>query len=149
MNPGPWQCVLSLIPRSFHDGGAINYSTAPPSWKDNTNFQRLSFVYWNQKYWALAKPYFIALNEPKFHRLFILRSLFLHCCCCSYWYFERLFVNIGFSWVPKSWFWTKFSIISSKLVVCQNCLNLLDVNKQSLIPGHCSIVTVAIWCYRY
>jgi hypothetical protein len=30
----------------------VNYSTAPPSWKDNTNFQRLSFVYWNQKYWA-------------------------------------------------------------------------------------------------
>jgi hypothetical protein len=28
-NPGPWQCVLFLIPRSFHDGGALNYSTAP------------------------------------------------------------------------------------------------------------------------
>jgi hypothetical protein len=30
-SPGPWQCVLFLIPRSFYDGGAINYSTAPPS----------------------------------------------------------------------------------------------------------------------
>jgi hypothetical protein len=28
-NPGPWQCVLFLISRSFHDGGALNYSTAP------------------------------------------------------------------------------------------------------------------------
>jgi hypothetical protein len=28
-NPGPWQCALFLIPRSFHDGGALNYSTAP------------------------------------------------------------------------------------------------------------------------
>jgi hypothetical protein len=28
-HPGPWQCVLFLIPRSFHDGGALNYSTAP------------------------------------------------------------------------------------------------------------------------
>jgi hypothetical protein len=27
--PGPWQCALFLIPRSFHDGGALNYSTAP------------------------------------------------------------------------------------------------------------------------
>jgi hypothetical protein len=26
---GPWQCALFLIPRSFHDGGALNYSTAP------------------------------------------------------------------------------------------------------------------------
>jgi hypothetical protein len=26
---GPWQCALFLIPRSFHDGGAHNYSTAP------------------------------------------------------------------------------------------------------------------------
>jgi hypothetical protein len=35
-----------------------------PSVRDNTNFQRLSFVYWNQKYWALAKPYYIALIIP-------------------------------------------------------------------------------------
>jgi hypothetical protein len=28
---GPWQCVLFLIPRSFHDGSAVNYSTAPPT----------------------------------------------------------------------------------------------------------------------
>jgi hypothetical protein len=26
---GPCQCALFLIPRSFHDGGALNYSTAP------------------------------------------------------------------------------------------------------------------------
>jgi hypothetical protein len=29
LHTGPWQCVLFLIPRSFHDGGALNYSTAP------------------------------------------------------------------------------------------------------------------------
>jgi hypothetical protein len=29
LGAGPWQCVLFLIPRSFHDGGALNYSTAP------------------------------------------------------------------------------------------------------------------------
>jgi hypothetical protein len=29
MISGPWQCVLFLISRSFHDGGALNYSTAP------------------------------------------------------------------------------------------------------------------------
>jgi hypothetical protein len=72
MRQGLWQCVLFLIPRSFHDGGAVNYSTAPPSWKDNTNFQRLSFVYWIQKYWALAKPYYIALHEAT-HIVGILR----------------------------------------------------------------------------
>jgi hypothetical protein len=38
------------------------FSRWGPSWKDNTNFQRLSFVFWNQKYWALAKPYYIALD---------------------------------------------------------------------------------------
>jgi hypothetical protein len=34
------------------DGGTVKYSTAPPapSVKDYTNFQRLSFVYWNQQY---------------------------------------------------------------------------------------------------
>jgi hypothetical protein len=25
IQPGPWQCVLLLIPRSFLDGGAVNY----------------------------------------------------------------------------------------------------------------------------
>jgi hypothetical protein len=30
------------------------------------------------------------------------------------------------------------------LVLCQNCLNQLDVNKQSLIREHCSIVTVCL-----
>jgi hypothetical protein len=29
VEPGPCQCALFLIPRSFHDGGALNYSTAP------------------------------------------------------------------------------------------------------------------------
>jgi hypothetical protein len=29
MHTGPWQCALFLIPRSFHDGSALNYSTAP------------------------------------------------------------------------------------------------------------------------
>jgi hypothetical protein len=29
LKSGPWQCVLFLIPRSFLDGGALNYSTAP------------------------------------------------------------------------------------------------------------------------
>jgi hypothetical protein len=38
-------------------------AAAPPSWKDNTNFQQLSFVYWNKKYWALAKHYYIALVQ--------------------------------------------------------------------------------------
>jgi hypothetical protein len=33
---GPWQCVLFLIPRFFHDGGAVNYSTAPPSNRERT-----------------------------------------------------------------------------------------------------------------
>jgi hypothetical protein len=40
--------------------------------------------------------------------VFISRSLFLHC-CCGYWYFDGLFVNIEFRERPKSWFWTKFS----------------------------------------
>jgi hypothetical protein len=42
----------------------------------------------------------------------------------------------------KSWFWTKFSFRQILLVVCQNRLNQLDVNKQSLIRAHWSIVTV-------
>jgi hypothetical protein len=29
LSSGPCQCALFLIPRSFHDGGALNYSTAP------------------------------------------------------------------------------------------------------------------------
>jgi hypothetical protein len=38
----------------------------------------------------------------KFHGLFILRSLFLHCCCWGYWDFECLFfVNVDFFWAKK------------------------------------------------
>jgi hypothetical protein len=52
----------------FHDlftmGALLTIDSArPPSWKDNTNFRWLSFVYWNQKYWALVKPYYIALHK--------------------------------------------------------------------------------------
>jgi hypothetical protein len=36
----------------------------------------------------------------------------------------------------------EFSFSQILLVVCQNCLNQLDVNKQSLMRAHCSIVTV-------
>jgi hypothetical protein len=58
--PGPWQCILFLIPRSFHDGGALNYSTSPHRSKTTLiSNGAASFVYWNQKYWALVKPYYI------------------------------------------------------------------------------------------
>jgi hypothetical protein len=29
LHTGPWHCVLLLIPRSFHDGGAVNYWQRP------------------------------------------------------------------------------------------------------------------------
>jgi hypothetical protein len=82
--------------------------------------------------------------EPKFHGLFILCSLFLHCCCCSYWDFELLFVNIEFRERQKADFEPSSHFVKILLVVCQNCLNQFDKNKQSLIRAHCSIVTVAL-----
>jgi hypothetical protein len=70
LHPGPWQCVLFLIPRSFHDGGALNYSTAPPSVKDNTNFQRrlLYIGIKNTEHWPNLTKY-IALIDHALHVL--------------------------------------------------------------------------------
>jgi hypothetical protein len=110
--PGPWQCVLFLIPRSFHDGGAVNYST---SWKDNTNFQRLSFVYWNQKYWALAKPYYIAKPwfklvfspiSPCFHFLHAradVQQTGLNLFSCSYVDLFRSLLQVFYANAGKDW----------------------------------------------
>jgi hypothetical protein len=71
--------------------------------------------------------------EPKFYGLFILCSLYLH--FCSYWDFKHLFVNIEFCERQKADFEPSSHFVKILLVVCQNCLNQLDVNKQSLIIG--------------
>jgi hypothetical protein len=46
--------------------------------------------------------------------------------------------------VHKADFEPSSHFVQILLVLCQNCLNQLDVNKQSLIMSHCSIVTVVV-----
>jgi hypothetical protein len=56
----------------------------------------------------------------------------------TFWQFCKYWVSLAqkADFEPSSYF------VQILLVVCQNCLNQLDVNKQSLIRAHCSIVTV-------
>jgi ribosomal protein S27E len=60
---------------------------------------------------------------------------------------EILSVNIEFRERQKPDFEPSSHFVKILLVVCQNCLNQLDVNKQSLIRAHCSIVTVVTITY--
>jgi hypothetical protein len=53
-------------------------------------------------------------------------------------------VNIEFRERQKANFEPSSQFVKILLVVCQNCLNQLDVNMQSLIKAHCSIVTVGL-----
>jgi ribosomal protein S27E len=56
----------------------------------------------------------------------------LNICLVNVEFFERQKADLE----PSSHF------VKILLVVCQNCLNQLDVHKQSLIRAHCSLVTV-------
>jgi hypothetical protein len=61
---------------------------------------------------------------------------FSACCCCCCLHFEHLFVNIVFRDRQKADFEQSSHFVKILLLVCQNCLNQLDVNKQSLIRAH-------------
>jgi hypothetical protein len=109
---------------------------------ESYSLSRICFEMTRQATMPSSKAW-LCLADEQHSRLFISRSLFMHCCCCcDDWDFGSLFCKYWVSWAQKADFEPISNFVQILLVVCQNCRNQLDANKQCLIRAHCSIVTV-------
>jgi hypothetical protein len=74
---GPWQCALFLIPRSFHNGGALNYSTAPHRSK-TTLISNGVFCLLESKILSIGQTLLYSLDKNIF--FFNFKNNFFLCC---------------------------------------------------------------------
>jgi hypothetical protein len=92
----------------------------------------------------------LTFTEPTFHGLFIVRSLFLHCCCCGCWDFDSLFCKYWVSWVQKADFEPCTQVFEFRPNIISCVAKLPDstrrkeaiFNKGSLFYSHCAIANV-------
>jgi hypothetical protein len=127
---GPWQCILFLIPRSFHDGGALNYSTAP---------HRSKTTLISYGVFCLLESKILSIGQTLLYSLAVTEIL------------NVCFVNVEF-FESKKLRVKRASHFVKIIVACPHCLPKLPKltqrkqaipNKGSLFYSHCALEPAA------